>query len=154
MPHSRNNHDHIHDNINHALAAWDRNASFSHLLVGKLDFAGWRQFRVPALGDGQQASGSKGSTPKIDAPIGLLAFTIKAGKPNTPRSLWVDDLAVETQVGVDERISLETERSDPAGRLTADGKIMVSVGNGVNEVRVWGDDGYLWGNLVGYVEWH
>lgn len=40
------------DHINHTLPAWHRNANFAQKEVCKLNFTGWRQFRVPVLGDG------------------------------------------------------------------------------------------------------
>ena len=143
---------HFEDFINHALQAWHRNANFSHVKVCRLNFAGWRQFRVPVLGDGLQQIGMKGSTPEIDAPIGILAFSVRHWKPprlrrgqkpspDTPRPLreigkgeplavWIDDIAVETQVTSEELLSLEIMSNNPDGELTAAGKLVVTVGNG------------------------
>src|SRR5207249_6672803 len=60
---------HFEDNSNFTAPAWQRNANFSSAVVGTLDFTGWRRFRVPVLGEGLQASGTKGSTEKVDAPV-------------------------------------------------------------------------------------
>jgi len=127
---------HFEDNINYTAPAWQRWAHFSSAVVGKLDFAGWRQFRVPVLGYGQQVSGTKGSTTKIDAPIRLLAFSIKPARlakdepKDIRRTIWIDDLVAETQLPATSLLSMECQASDPAGRLAADGKLAVSVGNG------------------------
>ena len=127
---------HFHDRINLALVPWQRNSNFEQALVCPLNFAGWRRFSVPVLGRGLQASGIKGSTPEVDGPIRVMAFSIKpsplpAGQtPGGTRTLWIDDLAVETQLPPNERLSIESELSQPDGLLTADGVLTVSVGNG------------------------
>ena len=50
----------------------------------------------------------------------------------TTRSLdeRIDDLAVETQVPPNQALSLELQPNDPAGRLSPDLSLAVSVGNG------------------------
>jgi hypothetical protein len=127
------------DSIVYTGPAWERWANFSTALVGTLDFSGWRRFRVPVLGYGQQVSGTKGSTPRIDAPIRLLAFSIKPPRPskNAPpeprRTIWIDDLAVETQVPPAAMLNMELQPSDAAGRLTVDGSLNVTIGSGYRE---------------------
>lgn len=124
------------DRINYTLPAWTRNANFSTAPVCTLDFDGWRRFRVPVLGGGLQVPGLKGSTTEIDAPVQIMAFTIKPGKlaegetKGAPRTIWIDDIGVETQVLPGERLTLELAADVPDGRLTPDGKLVASVGNG------------------------
>jgi hypothetical protein len=127
---------HFEDNVNYTAQAWQRRAQFSTVVAGTLDFTGWRRFRVPVLGNGLQVTGLKGSTEKIDAPIRLMAFTIKPapaapGKPKEARrTIWIDDLSAETQVPAAERLSLELQGSEPHGRLTPDGILTIAAGNG------------------------
>ena len=130
------------DHINFTLPAWQRNANFSQATLCTLDFAGWRQFSAPVLGGGLQASGAKGSTTGIDGPVKLLALGIKpappvpgapppaAGAAPVPRTIWIDDLAVETQVAAADQLSMEIRSSQADGVLTAEGNIAVAVGNG------------------------
>lgn len=124
------------DHINYALPAWERNANFEEARICTLDFEGWRRFRVPVLGDGLQVDGMKGSTKEIDAPVRIMALSIRSGPlpegvaPGQPRSVWIDDLEVQTQVAPTDRLTLETRLSDREGRLTDDAVLSVSVGNG------------------------
>jgi len=132
---------HYEDNINYTLPAWQRRAHFRSVTLGTLDFTDWRRFRVPVLGDGLQVSGLKGSTDKVDAPIRIMALSVTppvaprgvAPPKGEKRTIWIDDLAVETQVAPAELLSLELQASDPQGRLGANGKLAVSVGNGHND---------------------
>src|SRR5262249_26827278 len=65
--------------------------------------------------------------------IRIMAFTIKPARLPTkegPRTIWIDDLAAETQAPPAELLSLELQASEPHGRLTADGTLAVTVGNG------------------------
>jgi len=117
--------------------AWLRNANFMSAFVGDLDFDGWRCFRVPVLGKGIQVKSVAGSTVEVDAPINLLALTIKPGPPppgqkprGETRSVWIDDILSETQARQDELITMELRSDDPERRLTADTKVLVSIGNG------------------------
>jgi hypothetical protein len=127
---------HFEDNSNFSLPAWERRGNFSTATVCKLDFAGWKRLRVPVLGDGLQVSSTKGSTDKVDAPIRILAFTIKpvrGPKPSpmeTTRRLWIDDLAVETQALPAEMLSLEVQNDEAQGRLTSDCTLAITAGNG------------------------
>lgn len=127
---------HFEDHVNFTLPAWFRNANFEQATVCTLNFAGWRKFSVPALGAGLQSTGTKGSTPNIDGPIKLLALTIrpeplpKGAMPGAPRSLWIDDLAAESQAGAADLLSMELESSQTDGILSAAGTLAVSVGNG------------------------
>src|SRR5581483_9671911 len=90
----------------------------------------------PVLGDGLQVSSVKGSTEKVDAPIRILAFTVKPVRGMKPaakgdrRSVWIDDLAAETQAPASEMVSLEFQNDDPQGKLTPEAVLGVGVGNG------------------------
>ncbi|MDP6111888.1 MAG: NPCBM/NEW2 domain-containing protein [Planctomycetota bacterium] len=126
------------DHINHVLPAWYRYADFKQETVCTLDFTDWRRFRVPVLGGGLQQEGMKGSTPKIDAPISILAFILIRNRSSkvpggTPLSLHIDDIGVETQADVEEYLSMELQYSDPLGRLLPDAVLHVAVGNGSKE---------------------
>lgn len=127
------------DHINHVLPAWYRYADFDAADVCTLDFTDWRRFRVPVLGEGLQQEGLKGSTPKIDAPISILAFSIVGGQrpegvaAGDPLSVWIDDIGVETQADVEKYLSMEVEYSDALGRLLPDASLHVAVGNGSTE---------------------
>jgi hypothetical protein len=128
---------HFEDNSNFTAPAWQRNANFSSAVIGTLDFTGWRRFRVPVLGEGLQVSGTKGSTEKVDAPVRILALTIKpeplpkGADANATRSVWLDDLDTETQVQPAEALSMELQLDDVHGRLTPAGTVAVAVGNGL-----------------------
>jgi colicin import membrane protein len=147
------------DNINFGLQAWHRQANFSSAVVGTLNFSGWKRFRVPALGYGQQVSGLKGSTPKVDAPIRIMAFQIKPAPlakgavPTERRTIWIDDLAAETQVSATNFLSMEVQVSDPVGRLTADGKLAVSVGSGFGTELKRGKVALLARDVAGKAVW-
>jgi hypothetical protein len=147
------------DHINHALAGWDRNANFSKVNLGPLNFNGWRLFRAPVLGEGLQVAGLKGSTPEIDAPVSVLALAIvpgdrpKGAKPEGPRTVWIDDLSVETQVAASEMLSLELQSSDRDGSLLADGSLAISVGNGLGAELKRGQWSLLAKDAAGEVVW-
>jgi hypothetical protein len=127
---------HFEDNSNFTAPAWQRNADFSTAVLGTLNFTGWRRFRVPVLGEGLQATSTKGATEKVDAPVRILALTVKPEPlpkgvdAKAVRSVWVDDLEVETQVLLAETLSLEMQLDDAQGRLTPEGTLAVTVGNG------------------------
>jgi hypothetical protein len=130
---------HFEDNSNFTAPAWQRFANFSSASLGTLNFSGWRKIRVPVLGEGLQASGNnKGSTEKVDAPIRILALSIKpeplakGADPKALRSVWIDDIEAETQVPPAEALSLELQNDDPQGRLLPTSVLAVSVGNGFN----------------------
>ena len=53
-----------------------------------------------------------------------------AGDPDQHRTVWIDDLAAETQIPPSDLLTMEMQASDTAGRLTADGKLAVTVGSG------------------------
>src|SRR5262249_12028338 len=67
---------HFEDNVSCTAPVWQRRASFSTVGVCTLNFAGWKRFRVPVLGNGLQVTGLKGSTEKIDAPIRIMALSV------------------------------------------------------------------------------
>jgi hypothetical protein len=152
------------DHINLALAAWDRNANFSQVNLGPLNYTGWRLFRAPVLGEGMQVSGLKGSTVEIDAPIRIMAFAIVPGErpkgakpPQDPRtesrSVWIDDLSVETQAAPAELLSLELRPSDRDAALTAEGSLAISVGNGLGAELKRGQLSLLARDGAGEVVW-
>lgn len=128
------------DFINYTLPAWQRNANFERARICTLDFAGWRRFRVPVLGDGMQQTGLKGSSPAIDSPVLITAITVEPGQKLRLKkgatdaretiSLWLDDVTVETQAPAAELLSLELQGSNTDGELTPDGKLYVAVANG------------------------
>jgi len=130
---------HWEDRVNYPLPAWYRAANFSHEAVCTLDFEGWRQFRVPVLGDGMQVEGIKGSTENVDAPIRLMAFSIEPGRlpegveKGAARSVWIDGIRAETQVPAGRRVHLALARHDDQGRLTAEASITAAVTNGYAE---------------------
>ena len=123
------------DHINLSLPAWQRNANFSESKICTLDFDGWRQFTVPVLGAGLQATGSKGSTTDIDAPVKILAVSVrttvaKGQQAGEPRQVWLDDLSVQTQTPENGRLSLELGSNRADGSLAEDAEMVVSLGNG------------------------
>ena len=123
------------DHINFSLPAWQRNANFSESKVCTLDFEGWRRFTVPVLGAGLQASGSKGSTTDIDAPVKILAVSVrttvaKGMQAGEPRQIWLDDLSVQTQSPENGRLSLELGSNRADVSLAKDAVMVVSLGNG------------------------
>ena len=123
------------DHINFSLPAWQRNANFSESKVCTLDFEGWRRFTVPVLGAGLQASGSKGSTTDIDAPVKILAVSVrttvaKGLQAGEPRQIWLDDLSVQTQSPENGRLSLELGSNRADVSLAKDAVMVVSLGNG------------------------
>ncbi len=128
------------DNIDHRRPAWQRSANFSAETVCTLDFSDWREFRVPVLGYGLQIKRNiAGSSPDIDVPIGVCAFTIVPGppvkdrEPNEPRTVWLDDLVVETQAMPEEALGMEL-RTDTADRRLHEGAtLFVSLGNGTRQ---------------------
>ena len=118
-------------------AGWGRSMSWAYYELGGLDFDGWRCFRVPVVGDGLQIKSYTGNTTKVDVPIRLYAVTIHTTRPRRKdqpppekRSVWLDSLAVETQVLPSEQISLELRSDTPDQALHQDAKLFVSVGNG------------------------
>jgi hypothetical protein len=123
------------DHINFSLPAWQRNANFSEAKICTLDFEGWQRFTVPVLGAGLQASGSKGSTSDVDAPVKILAVSVrttvaKGQQAGEPRQVWLDDLSVQTQSPENGRLSLELGSNRDDGSLTDKAVMVVSVGNG------------------------
>ncbi len=123
------------DHINFSLPAWQRNANFSEAKICTLDFDGWRQFTVPVLGAGLQATGSKGSTTDIDAPVKILAVSVrttvaKGQQAGEPRQVWLDDLSVQTQTPENDRLSLELGSNRADGSLAEGAEMVVTLGNG------------------------
>ena len=124
---------------------WERLMNRNKAAVCTLDFEGWRRFPVPVVGEGLQvesrhessvaAGGSDRNRPvELAVPVHLLAFSVEAGKAKEgeppERAIWIDDLAIETQVPLNERVSIELRGDTPDAQLHADGKIVMAIGNG------------------------
>jgi len=127
------------DNSDDTRQAWRRSANFSHHQLCTLNFEGWRSFRVPVLGEGMQVTVNlAGSSPGVDAPVSLLALSIHSPRPGRNekprnRTIWIDDLQVETQAHVENQVSMEL-RTDTTDRLLHENaKLFVSIGNGSPE---------------------
>jgi hypothetical protein len=117
------------------------------VVLGTLDFDGWRCFTVPVLGGGMQSVKKSFMSPQGGAlmsgdgrpqvPIVLYAFGVEPESPprdqkpgNAIRTVWIDDLAVETQVPFDRRVTLELRGDTPDRRLHDKAQLVVSIGNG------------------------
>lgn len=126
----------FHDRINFTLPAWQRNSNFDTAAICTLNYTGWKEYSVPVLGRGLQATGMKGSTAEIDGPVRILSLQIKPDKPprgvaaGEPRSVWIDDLSIETQIPTADLLSVEMQLNRPDGVLAVDGQLSVSLGNG------------------------
>jgi len=122
------------DMIELAAKQWERQVHRTSATVCTLDFDDWRRFEVPVLGDGLQEANRNENPQALSLPIYLLAFSVesRAGKGGATeeRTIWLDDLAVETQVALNERISMELRADTPDAQLRPDGKIFVGTGNG------------------------
>ena len=116
-------------------------------VLGTLDFDGWRSFTAPVLGGGLQSvtksfwtwhgGATEGSENLPTVPIVLYAFAVEPGplpkdqKPgNAIRTVWLDDLAVETQAPFNQRVSMELRGDTPDRRLHDKAQLTVCVGNG------------------------
>ena len=122
------------------IARWahERHANRSEALVGSLDFEGWRSFSVPVLGGGLQATTRHENKRAIAVPVYLLAFSVhpaskkdKPGPTPEPRRVWLDDLAVETQVPMKDRLALELRADTRDCRLHGKAVLTACVGNGL-----------------------
>jgi len=120
--------------------------------ICRLNFSDWRMFTVPMLGNGllgrdtrsylRGHSGIEVAHP-VQAPLYCAALRViperlaKGAKTDTAmRSVWVDDILVETQALRGERMALELRGDTAARTLHADAKLFVSVGNGTgNDIR-------------------
>lgn len=122
------------DMIELAAKQWERHVHRTGAAVCTLDFDDWRRFEVPVLGDGLQEENRSVNAAAIALPIYLLAFSVESraakGAPAEERTVWLDDLAVETQVAMNERVAMELRADTPDAQLRPDGKIMVGIGNG------------------------
>jgi len=74
------------DHCDMTRAAWNWFPNNSQETVCRLDFEGWRMFRVPVLGAGMQARSPNGSTNAIDAPIYIESIIISPGHRRRTRS--------------------------------------------------------------------
>lgn len=122
------------DMIELAAKQWERYVHRSSATVCTLDFDDWRRFEVPVLGDGLQEENRSANAGAIALPIYLLAFSVESraakGAPTEERTIWLDDFAVETQVALNERVSMELRTDTPDAPLRPEGQIFVSIGNG------------------------
>jgi len=126
-----------HDHFETTRAHWLRFPNTLRVPVCSLDFDGWRRFRVPVLGDGMAKVSPHGCTEEIDSPIYVASLEVhgrgkapKAGEPPPRQSVWVDDLAVETQVRPTGQVSMELRADVPDRLLHAGSRLYVAVGNG------------------------
>ena len=127
----------FHDYYETTRSHWLRFPTTSRERVCKLDFQGWRRFRVPILGGGLQKVSEHGSSNDIDAPIIVASLEVHGRwrrtkeQPEMPRqAVWIDDLSVETQARSAERVCLELRTDTPDRMLHKDARVFVSVGNG------------------------
>jgi hypothetical protein len=134
------------DPCNFTAASYQRFMNAAAVEVCRLDFSDWKCFTVPVLGNGLLArdnrsymAGHSGLEPRhpIQIPFHCAALRVIPEPPGkdapsnvVPRSVWVDDLQVETQAPRSERMMLELRGDTPERRLHADSKLVVSVGNG------------------------
>ncbi len=140
------------DPCNFSAPAYQRFMNAMIVDVCRLDFSDWKCFTIPVLGNGLPGrdiraykwghSGQEDRHP-LQSPLFSAAIRVipeppaKDAQPDTAqRSVWVDDLMVETQAPRKERITLELRGDTPERKLTADSKLFVSVGNGTpNDIR-------------------
>jgi hypothetical protein len=140
------------DPCNFNAASYQRFMNTLAVDVCRLDFTDWRCFTVPVMGNGllgrdsmAYMTGSAGINVKhpVQAPLYLAALRVipepppKDAKPETAaRSVWIDDILVETQVPRSERLSLELRGDTPERKLRPGAQLLVSVGNGTgNDIR-------------------
>ncbi|MBI2191102.1 MAG: NPCBM/NEW2 domain-containing protein [Planctomycetes bacterium] len=136
-------HVHWRDRCEYALWAHQRHVNRSEAFLCRLDFEGWRSFRVPVLGDGFQAKSRYDNPRAVAVPITTMALTIHPGpvpegQPAgpVPRSVWIDDLGVETQAPLKERVSLELATDTPDRLLHDQARLFITAGNGFHsEIR-------------------
>lgn len=114
--------------------------------ICRLNFSDWRCFTVPMMGNGLPArdpqaymAGHSGIEVRhpVKAPFYCAAMRVipeppaKDAKPDTAmRSVWIDDIVMETQAPRSERMSLELRGDTVETRLHAGAQLFVSVGNG------------------------
>lgn len=140
------------DQSNFTAPSYQRWMNSQSIEICRLDFADWRSFTIPVLGNGLPArdpraflrghSGIEVQHP-VQAPIHCAAIRVipeppaKDAEPDTAmRSVWIDDLMVEAQASGKERMTLELRADTPAAELHADAQLFVSVGNGTgHEIR-------------------
>ncbi|MBM4142044.1 MAG: hypothetical protein FJ225_00400 [Lentisphaerae bacterium] len=134
------------DPCNFSTASYQRWMNSMSVEICRLDFSDWKCFTVPVLGDGllgrdnrSYLTGHSGIEVRhpIQAPIHCAALRVipeprgkDAPADAAPRSVWVDDILVETQAPRNERMTLELRGDTPERRLHADAKLLVAVGNG------------------------
>jgi hypothetical protein len=140
------------DPCNFNAAAHQRFMNTLAVEICRLDFTDWKCLTVPIMGDGLLGRdtmaymvGSAGLSVKhpIQTPLYLAALRVipepppKGAEPATEtRSVWIDDILVETQVPRSERLSLELRGDTPERTLRPGAQLLVSVGNGTgNDIR-------------------
>ncbi len=134
------------DPCNFNAAAYRRWMNTAAMEICRLDFTEWRCFTVPVMGNGLPGrdnagymAGNSGQEVRhpVQIPVHLAAIRVvpeslskEAATNVTLRSVWIDDLVLETQAARSERMSLELRCSAPDRVLRADTRLLVSVGNG------------------------
>lgn len=134
------------DPCNFSAAAYQRFMNSAVIEVCRLDFSDWKCFTVPVMGSGllprdgrSYMAGHSGLEPRhpLQVPMYCSAIRVipeppaKDAPPDTAqRSVWIDDLMVETQAPRNQRMTLELRGDTPERKLGADSKLFVSVGNG------------------------
>ncbi len=134
------------DPCNFGAAAYQRFMNASMTEVCRLNFSDWKCFTIPMMGGGllgrdnrTYMAGHSGLEPKhpYQAPFYCTALRVIPEPPGkealsnvAPRSVWVDDLMVETQAPRSERLTLELRGDTPERKLQADAKLIVAIGNG------------------------
>ena len=126
------------DNYDIARPHWLRWPNYSSHSVCTLDFKEWRCFRVPVLGEGLQKPSPLGSTEDVDAPVFVYKLEVRTnrapqGRVPERRSVWIDDLGVETQAPAGERMSMEVRGDEPQRRLSQKSAVFVCIGNGLEK---------------------
>ncbi|MBI2195160.1 MAG: NPCBM/NEW2 domain-containing protein [Planctomycetes bacterium] len=110
---------------------WGRFISYTFYEVCTLSFEGWKCFRVPVLGEGLQFKTYSGNTQEMDVPVHLLGLSIHPeGGGEEKRSVWLDDVFVETQAGPRDRIALELRADTPDHQLHEKASLLVCAGSG------------------------
>lgn len=125
-----------HDHYDTTRPVWNRFPNIEDQVVCTLNFEGWRSFRVPVMGVGLQRRSPAGSTEAIDAPIYAAYLEVqparaaKNEKLPPERTVWVDDLSVETQTNMDQRLSIELRADTTDRTLHKDARVYAAIGNG------------------------
>jgi hypothetical protein len=134
------------DPCNFNAAGYRRFMNTASMEICRLDFTEWRCFSVPVMGDGLPGrdsmaymAGHSGQEVRhpIQMPVYLAALRVlpeplskEAATNVTLRSVWIDDLMLETQANRNERMTLELRSNTPGRTLDDNAQLLVTVGNG------------------------